>query len=219
MTGAMTLITDRDRLCADPTLRGRAFSEAWRGCVDPWLVERFEAATAGDGLGAEDLALVAVGGYGRGDVAPGSDLDLVLLHRSKFPPAGVAEQLWYPIWDEGLKLGHAVRTVDEALDLAGSDLDTATSLLTVRHLAGNEELTVALADAASAQWRKKAKRYLGMLRTSVATRQAQAGEVAYLLEPDLKEGRGGLRDIQALRWADAARRVLEPGDDEALAAA
>jgi [protein-PII] uridylyltransferase len=213
----MTLTADRDRLCADPALRGQAFSDAWRACVDPWLVARFVAAVAAEPAAGEGLALVAVGGYGRGDVAPGSDLDLLLLHRSKAPPAVVAEKLWYPIWDEGLKLGHAVRTVAEAIDLAGGDLDTATSLLTVRHLAGDEDLTVELAEAASTQWRKKAKRYLGMLRTSVAARHAHAGEVAYLLEPDLKEGRGGLRDIQALRWAEAARRVLEPGDAEALA--
>lgn len=213
----MTLAADRDHLRADPTLRGLAFSEAWRSRVDPWLAERFADAVA-DG-GTDGLALVAVGGYGRGDLAPGSDLDLLLLHRSKVPPAAVAERLWYPIWDEGLKLGHAVRTVTDALDLASGDLDTATALLTVRHLAGNERLTEELATAALAQWRKKAKRYLAMLRTSVAARQDQFGEVAYLLEPDIKEGRGGLRDVHALRWAERARRVLEDGDDEALVAA
>ena len=170
-------------------------------------------------VGAEGLSLVAIGGFGRGDLAPASDLDLLLLHRSKMPPAQVAEKLWYPIWDEGLKLGHAVRTVEEALELAGEDLDTATSLLSCRHLAGDAELTAELATLAGAQWRKKAKRYLGILRTSVAARQEQAGEVAFLLEPDLKEGRGGLRDIHALRWAEQARGVLEDGDAEALAAA
>ena len=213
----MTLAADRDRLRADPSLRGFAFSEAWRSVVDPWLAERFAEATATSG--AAGLALVAVGGYGRGDLAPGSDLDLLLLHGSKVPPAAVAEQLWYPIWDEGLKLGHAVRTVAEALDLASGDLDTATGLLTLRHLAGSGALTDELAAAALAQWRKKAKRYLGMLRISVAARQDQFGEVAYLLEPDLKEGRGGLRDVHALRWAERARRVLEDGDAEALAVA
>ena len=170
-------------------------------------------------VGAEGLSLVAIGGFGRGDLAPASDLDLLLLHRSKMPPAQVAEKLWYPIWDEGLKLGHAVRTVAEALELASEDLDTATSLLSCRHLAGDAELTAELATLAGAQWRKKAKRYLGILRTSVAARQEQAGEVAFLLEPDLKEGRGGLRDIHALRWAEQARGVLEDGDAEALAAA
>ena len=213
----MTLAADRDRLRADTSLRGSAYSAAWRSVVDAWLVDRFAEATVADG--GADLALVAVGGYGRGDLAPASDLDLLLLHGRKGAPAEVAEKLWYPIWDEGLKLGHAVRTVGEAVDLAATDLDTATSLLTIRHLAGDEALTTELGAAALAQWKKKAKRYLGMLRTSVANRQDQFGEVAYLLEPDLKEGRGGLRDIHALRWAEKARRVLEPGDTEALAAA
>ena len=213
----MTLAADRDRLRADPSRRGLAFSEAWRSRVDPWLAECFAEATASQG--GEGLALLAVGGYGRGDLAPGSDLDLLLLHRSRTAPAVLAEQLWYPIWDEGLKLGYAVRTVADALDLASGDLHTATGLLTVRHLAGDPSLTEEVADAALAQWRKKAKRYLTMLRTSVAARQDQFGEVAYLLEPDIKEGRGGLRDIHALRWAELARRVLEDGDDEALTAA
>jgi [protein-PII] uridylyltransferase len=182
------------------------------------LVERFTAAT--DGAPERgDLALVAVGGYGRGDLAPGSDLDLLLLHRGKNPPGEVAEKIWYPIWDEGLKLGHSVRTVKEALELASEDLDTATSLLTIRHLAGDAALTEEMGTAAAAQWTKRAKRYLAMLRDSVAARQSQQGEVAFLLEPDLKEGRGGLRDIHALRWAQAARPVLEEGDPEALAEA
>lgn len=213
----MTLAEDLDRFRSDTALRGMAFADAWRGAVEPWLAEKFEVATAE--VGAEGLSLVAIGGFGRGDLAPASDLDLLLLHRSKMPPAQVAEKLWYPIWDEGLKLGHAVRTVAEALELAGEDLDTATSLLSCRHLAGDAELTAELATLARAQWRKKAKRYLGILRTSVAARQEQAGEVAFLLEPDLKEGRGGLRDIHALRWAEQARGVLEDGDTEALAAA
>jgi [protein-PII] uridylyltransferase len=216
----VTLAAERDRLRADPSLRGLAFSAAWRAAVDPWLAARFADAVAAGGAGdGGDLALVAVGGYGRGDLAPGSDLDLLLLHRRRVAPAKVAEALWYPIWDEGLKLGHAVRTVGEAVELAATDLDTATSLLTVRHLAGDPSLTEELASAAAAQWRKRAKRYLGMLRTNVEARQEQNGEVAFLLEPELKEGRGGLRDIHALRWAELGRRVLEDGDAAALTAA
>ncbi len=212
----MTLAADRDVLRAEPGLRGAAFADRWRGIVDAWLIDLFERVTAADG---EGLALVAVGGYGRGDLAPGSDLDLLLLHRRRQPPSEVAEGLWYPIWDEGLKLGHAVRTIPEALDLATDDLDTATALLTARHLAGDPELTRDLQVAATGQWRKRGKRLLGLLRENVAARQASFGEVGFLLEPDLKEGRGGLRDIHALRWAEAARPVLEEGDAEALAEA
>ncbi len=210
----MSLSERCDHLAGDRALRGRAFSEAWREVVDAWLVERFRAAV--EDLDGEGLALVAVGGYGRGDLAPASDLDLVLVHRRRSAPVEMAERLWYPIWDEGLKLGHAVRSVPEALALAAEDLDTATSLLTVRHLAGDDALTEELAASAQAQWRKRAKRYLGRLRTSVAERQARTGEVAFLLEPDLKDGRGGLRDIHCLRWAQQAKAVLEDGDADAL---
>lgn len=210
----MSLASTRQHLLEDPALRGMAFSSRWVGEVDAWLIERFRQATAESD--ADGLALVAVGGYGRGDLAPGSDLDLLLLHRRRQPPAEIAEQLWYPIWDEGLKLGHSVRSLDEALALAADDLDTATSLLTVRHLVGDAALTEELAGSARERWRKRAKRYLSMLRTSVAARQARHGEVAYLLEPDLKEGRGGLRDIHALRWAELARPVLDAADPVTL---
>jgi [protein-PII] uridylyltransferase len=207
---SVSLAATRLRLLGQSSLRGRDFADAWRAEVDDWLTDRFASAT--EAGGADGLALVAVGGYGRGDLAPGSDLDLLLLHRAKQPPADIAQQVWYPIWDEGLKLGHSVRTVAEALALAGEDLDTATSLLTVRHLAGDAELTGELATAALDRWRKKSKRYLTLLRDSAIARQARFGEVAYLLEPDLKEGRGGLRDIHALRWAELARPVLDPAD-------
>ena len=213
----MTLATEREALRTDRSLRGTAYSDAWRTLIDAWLIERFaEAVEGADGSG---LALVAVGGYRRGDLAPASDLDLLLLHGPKVDPRAVAEKIWYPIWDEGLKLGHSVRTIADALDLASNDLDTATSLLTMRHLAGDQSLTDELTVSAAAQWRKKAKRSLTQLRASVSSRQDQFGEVAFLLEPDLKEGRGGLRDIHSLRWAEKARSVLEDGDDDALTAA
>ncbi len=217
MLGPVSLAADRARLCDDPSSRGRAWARRWSDHVDAWLVEQW-AGAIGDADGS-GVALLAVGGYGRGELAPGSDLDLLLLHRSRTAPAELAERLWYPIWDQGLKLGHAVRTPGDALGLAADDLDTATALLSIRLVAGDETLAEELAVDARAQWRKRSKRYLGQLRTSVAARQARFGEVAFLLEPDLKEGRGGLRDIQALRWAAVAREVLEVGDAEPLDAA
>jgi len=163
---------------------------------------------------------VAVGGYGRRELCPGSDLDLILLHRGgrrdRTELTRLAEQLWYPIWDRGMKLGHAVRTVKEAVSLAGSDLNTATAQLDTRLLAGDPELAEELSRRAAEQWRATGTRWLTSLRDSVAARHESAGEVAFLLEPDLKEGRGGLRDVHALRWADAARRILLEGDHDAL---
>jgi [protein-PII] uridylyltransferase len=152
-------------------------------------------------------------------MCPHSDIDLLLLHQGRSDVTEVAQSIWYPIWDAGLKLGHAVRTVKEAIGLAADDLDTATSLLAVRHLAGDPALTGDLADQALRLWQKRSKRFLGELDDSVKRRQAGAGEVAFLLEPDLKEGRGGLRDVQAIHWADQAERVMFEGDDELLDAA
>ena len=166
---------------------------------------------------------MAVGGYGRRELCPGSDLDLILLHRGgrrdRADLSRLAERLWYPIWDRGVKLGHAVRTVKEAVGLAGTDLNTATSQLDARLLVGDPELAAELSRRATDQWRATAARWLGALRESVAERHERAGEVAFLLEPDLKEGRGGLRDVHALRWAEAARRILLEDDDESLEAA
>ena len=206
-----------ERFSKDERLQGHAFSNAWRAVLDPWLVERFVEAVGS--ATAEGLALVAVGGSGRGDFAPGSDLDLLLVHRSRDAPVAVAEKLWYPIWDEGLKLGHAVRTVDEALGLAEENLETATALLAVRHLAGDDSLSTSLSDQARAQWRTGWKCSQSRLRDAVSARQERFGEVAFLLAPALKEGRGGLRDIHALRWAELAHPVLDPGDAAALAEA
>ena len=89
---------------------------------------------------------MAVGGYGRAELSPGSDIDLYLLYKPGVDVAPLADKLWYPIWDEGVKLGHAVRTVKETLTLAADDLDTATAVLSARHIVGDESLSDELAD-------------------------------------------------------------------------
>ncbi len=204
-----------------PGLTGRGFVGALTGRADQWLAGLFaEAAGASEG-DAVGLSLVAVGGYGRAELCPFSDLDVVLLHAGRPDVGEVAERLWYPVWDEGVKLGHAVRSIREALALAADDLDTATALLDVRHLAGDPSLTASLATGAVAAWEKRGRRWLSRLADSVDARHARSGEVAFHLEPDLKAGRGGLRDVHALRWAGRARRVslADDLDDPALAAA
>jgi [protein-PII] uridylyltransferase len=192
----------RNDLLEDRGLRGRAFADAWTRRLESWLVDLWEESTAGEG--GEDLALVAVGGQGRGELAPESDLDLLLLTGPNTAADGVAEKLWYPIWDAGLKLGHSVRSVRATLSLASEDLETATSLLSARHVAGDVQLSTELAERAAAAWRKRGRKWLEELARSVEDRHAAAGEVAFDLEPDLKEGRGGLRDVHALAWAVAA---------------
>jgi len=202
---------DRDALFADPALRGRAFCRAYANRADAWLTTL---------LGNEsDVALVAVGGYGRAELAPGSDLDVVLVHKGRKDVRELAERIWYPLWDAGLKLGHGVRTVKEALALAATDVDTATSLLDVRLVAGDSGFSDELSRRAETQWQSRSDRWLTVVGQAVAERHERAGEVAFLLEPDLKEGRGGLRDVHAQHWAEAARRILLEGDEAALAEA
>jgi len=196
---------------------GTAWCRAHSDETDEWLRSLFVAAV--DEVGGAGVALVAVGGYGRGELFPCSDLDVVLLHDRRDDIGAVADRIWYPIWDAGAPLSHSVRTVDQALDLARHDLDTATAALSARHLAGDETLTADLARRAAVQWERGAKRWLATLGAGVDERHRRNGEVAFLLEPDLKDGRGGLRDVHALQWATAARPLLYDRDDGALASA
>jgi [protein-PII] uridylyltransferase len=163
------------------------------------------------------MALVAIGGYGRGELCPHSDIDVMLLHQSRDRVAAIADRIWYPIWDDELHLGHRVSTVTEALHLAAHDLDTATALLSARHIAGDEALSDQLAAAARRSWEKRGKRWLTALAANVNARHAKAGETAFLLEPDLKEGRGGMRDVHSLVWAEAAHRIVLEADVSELA--
>ncbi|MDP1795645.1 MAG: [protein-PII] uridylyltransferase, partial [Acidimicrobiales bacterium] len=206
---------DRSTLLADTTKTGAAWCEAYSELVDVWLRELLGAATDGD----TGVALVAVGGYGRAELSPGSDIDLMLVHKGRPDIEQIANKVWYPIWDAGLHLGHSVTTIRQALSLASDDLDTATSLLSARHVAGDPQLATELGGAAQLQWSKKGKRWLNALSDRVDERHAAEGEVAFRLEPDLKDGRGGLRDVHSLRWAEAAERVIVHHDDAALNAA
>jgi len=193
----------RDDILADDSLRALAFCKAYTARVDRWLRQLYVTAT-----GAPDrVALVAVGGYGRGELCPHSDLDLLLLHDQRVDVGTIAERLWYPIWDAGLKLGHATPTVKEALRLADEELDSATAYLDARTVAGDASLTDELLAGARQQWVKGANRWLPRLREALRQRTTTPGEVAFVLEPDIKVGRGGLRDAHVLRWLEA----LEPG--------
>ena len=205
----------RDDLAVDQALVGRALCEAYADRADAFLRALFDDAAAG----RTGVALVALGGYGRRELSLQSDLDVLLLHDGRSDIGPVADAVWYPVWDTGVKLGHGVRTPKEALTLAAGDLDSATALLQARHLAGDEELTGGLLAKVGELWVKRSKQFLPELADRVRSRHERAGEVAFLLEPDLKEGRGGLRDVQSLHWASRARELLWAGDDTVLDAA
>ncbi|MGI8523522.1 MAG: hypothetical protein ACR2K3_09490 [Nocardioides sp.] len=144
-------------------------------------------------------ALVAVGGYGRSELAPYSDLDVVLVHDEGVDPGEAAEQLWYPLWDSGKKLDHSVRTLPEMLTAAASDPRVGLGLLDIRHLAGDPNLTLRLRTNVLNQWRRTAREQLPAVRRLVVSRHDLLGELAHASVPDLKEGQGGLRDATVLK--------------------
>ena len=171
--------------------------------VDRWLAEL---------LGAEpDVALVAVGGYGRREMLPRSDLDVLLLHGGRDGIAGIADRIWYPVWDSGAELDHAVRTVPQARRVARTDLKVALGLLSARHVAGDPDLTERLRAGALEDWRAAAPTRLAELHAAHDERARTSGELAFLLEPDLKEARGGLRDVHAIQAVAAAWVAPAPG--------
>ncbi len=155
------------------------------------------------------IALAAVGGYGRGELSPGSDLDILLLHSGQFKPDDLlafVNALLYPIWDGRTSsadiprsVDHSVRTRSETREAAREDIKVAMGLLDIRIVCGDANLVASVQSDSIDDWRKESRKHLPLLRESMMHRHARAGELAYLLEPDLKEARGGLRDINALR--------------------
>jgi [protein-PII] uridylyltransferase len=163
-------------------------------------------------LGAEPgVALVAVGGYGRKELLPGSDLDVLLLHDGRDGIARIADRIWYPVWDSGAHLDHAVRTVPQARRVARSDLKVALGLLYARHVAGDPDLTTRLREGALEDWRANARSRLAELKSLYEERTRLHGELAFLLEPDLKESHGGQRDVHAIQAIAAAWVAPAPG--------
>ncbi|HSK59452.1 MAG TPA: [protein-PII] uridylyltransferase, partial [Actinomycetospora sp.] len=188
-----------------------ALREALVELHDFWLSTRAAAVGVGEGS-----ALIAVGALGRQELAPYSDLDLVLVHdgRDRRERIGrVADALWYPLWDAGIGLDHSVRTVGEAIEVATTDLRVALGLLEARHLAGDPELTERLAATARQAWRAGIRGRFDDLVDTTRTRWSRSGEVAHRIEPDLKNGHGGLRDIQLLDALAAAQLVDRPTVD------
>jgi len=154
------------------------------------------------------LALVAVGGYGRGLVGLGSDVDVLFLCDDPEEPyvRALAEGLLYPLWDLGVDIGHVVRGVDETLTLAQQDIRTATTLIDLRPLAGDRALPEELRRGGRKRiFEPRIEGFLDALEQDTAARHRRFGRSLYLLEPEVKLGRGGLRDLDVARWAARAR--------------
>ncbi|MGZ4667501.1 MAG: [protein-PII] uridylyltransferase [Blastococcus sp.] len=193
--------------------------------LDAWLSGLLADATAGTPppkqrrgapppkVGTDGVALVAVGSLGRGELPPHGDLDLVLVHEDRPEIAALADALWYPVWDAGLRLDHSVRTVADAVTVASTDPKAGLGLLDVRLIAGDADLAARLRTATRASWRQSASRLLPQLRDLRRARARQLGELAFLLEPDLKEAYGGLREGQILRAVAIAQLADDPTEE------
>ncbi len=188
----------------------RAVAELHRGGASGRTVVRFQSSLAdrliaglaeAAGLGP-DVALAAQGGYGRRELSPCSDIDLLLLSDR---PAPEVDRLLYPLWDLRLDVGHAVRSVAQALELAASDHVTLTALLDVRRLRGGERPFARLEAGLSDLLRREGARFIEEKRSELLARRRRFGDSVYLLEPNVKQCEGGLRDLQTAIWIAAVR--------------
>ncbi|HEY4116645.1 MAG TPA: [protein-PII] uridylyltransferase, partial [Byssovorax sp.] len=194
---------------AAPAPFGLAAGRAYASALDDIVRE---IAARADVTGVE---IAAVGGLGRGAVALGSDLDVRVVSQDEDAARRVADALLYPLWDAGVPVGHQVVAPDALLDAARDDLPSATSLLDYRHLAGDASIGEALVRRAEAGIfaHSELPAFLARLEAEAAQRHARFGGSVYLLEPDVKNGAGGLRDLDIVRWAAQSRfRVGEPDD-------
>jgi [protein-PII] uridylyltransferase len=197
MVAETSLRERRRRLLERTDLTGDAFCHEFSAEVDSWLSDLAEKA-AGDAR--RHVALLAVGGYGRSLLCPYSDLDVVLVHSGHRDIKAIADAIWYPVWDEGVKLDHSVRRPAEVLTAAADDVRVALGLLDARLIWGEPRISEPLLDKTLAAWRDRlGTQYLPLLEVQMAERRSAAGDVAFLLEPDLKESHGGLRDVNVLR--------------------
>ncbi len=187
--------------------------------LDACIVARFRASTQKPGSNAAGLALAAYGSFGRGAVALHSDADLMLIvgHEAEDGGAAFIQALLYPLWDSKLPLGHQMLTAADAIPLAQRDLATATALLDLRLLAGDAALEGELvAQANEGLFGEDALcDFIDRLESEAANRHERFGGSVYLLEPDVKSGAGGLRDLDGARWAARARyRVSDRAESD-----
>ncbi|MCW2747793.1 MAG: [protein-PII] uridylyltransferase [Nocardioidaceae bacterium] len=179
--------------------RGRA------GEMDGLLRDLFDEAIKGQlGIrhGGMGMALVAVGGYGRQELSPFSDLDVVLMHDSSVDPAladAVAQRVWYPLWDRKINLDNSVRDTQQMIDAAAQDYRVATGMLDARPVAGDFNLVLPVRSLVLAAWRRNAKSRLAEVRQARLERIERSGWLSHAAVPDLKESGGGLRDGVTMR--------------------
>ncbi|MDO5501169.1 MAG: HD domain-containing protein [Propionibacteriaceae bacterium] len=168
-----------------------------------WLTELWHT-TGAPGRG---VALACSGSLARQETGPRSDLDLIVLHEPRMPAkevARIAELLWYPIWDSAIALDHSVRSLKQCRQIASGDLNVAGAMLDLSPIAGDTDLVRRAAKQLGEDWRANARTRLPELLAHIEERHERFGELAQMLEPDLKEAKGGLRDMSVLRAMTAS---------------
>lgn len=198
---------------------GRPWSLAWTASVDAALTRYLSDLQSGSGQRSGGVALIALGSYARRSLCPRSDIDLLLLHDGWAPRdlEALVQAVCYPLWDAGLSVGHAVRTTREAIKAAGDRIDTATALTERRLVAGSTGLADDLSARVTRWLRRSGGRFAQDIVAADAERHRRYGGSPGALEPELKDGIGGLRDIHSLRWAGAIL-LGEPGLDPLVGA-
>lgn len=209
---AQELTTARAALLSTghPELDSAALRKAWLELHESWLIAK--SAEIGIRAGG-GFAIIGLGGMGRCELLPYSDLDLMLLHDNMPIEAveQVADMLWYPLWDANIRLDHSVRTVAETLRIADTDMTAGLAMLEARHITGDELLSTTLVDGVRRQWRSGIRSRVGDLAELTHARWQRCGRIAHRAEPDLKSGWGGLRDVQLLNALAAAQLVDRHG--------
>lgn len=186
---------------------------------DRELIDLFRGALAASGITERQISLAAVGGFGRGELSPGSDLDILFTHigLTEKSLSVFIKSMLNPLWNVGRQIDYSVRTRSETKTISKDDIKVIFGLLDIRHITGNQDLTIGVSADAGKQWRRRIRSYLPMARESIDLRTRTFGELAFLLEPDIKESRGGLRDLNAIR--SLAKSEFVPVSLDRLAAA
>jgi [protein-PII] uridylyltransferase len=209
--GTSDLAASRRQLLSDGLeLDAAELRQAWLGLHESWLTAKAAEIGITDSSG---FAIVGIGGLGRRELLPYSDLDLMLLHDNMSGDVleRIADRLWYPLWDANIRLDHSVRTVSGALGVANSDMTAALGLLDARHIAGAERLSTELIDGVRRQWRSRIRSRMDELVEMTHARWLRCGRISQRAEPDLKSGRGGLRDVQLLDALGVAQLIDRHG--------
>lgn len=185
---------------------------------DDYFCKSFEESRVGQkmGIAKNPYAIAALGGYGRQEQSVFSDVDILFLFKNRIPDEAeeLVSEILYPLWDMGFEIGHATRTIKESVSLAGDDLEILMSLLDGRFICGISNLFQGLTEGLRKKIiRSRVKKIISMVVENSWERHRQFGDSAYLLEPNLKEGKGGLRDYHTMLWIARIKKELKTPRD------